>query len=315
MFPFDSLRHRYKRWRVLHDAEAGLPPLSAEERASIALLRDAFRRIPVNSLEGMSSTEADWAEAMNRLRELALSADPRAFQRWDVIAARMAHTSSPATPVELAALQSHPDWVGRWRGLLREVPAGRPVPYGPLPGSSETLIQTVYHVMQHERLSGLRVEDLDAIVEFGGGFGGLCRVMHALGFRGRYLIYDLPPIVLLQRYYLERVGLGDQSPAHVRATSDFGELAEFVERIAPGERALFWATWSLSETPLALRERVKPLVERIGTYFIGYQGRYGEVDNADYFANRWLDGARRIEQRERIAHRPDDYYAAGAPSP
>ena len=308
MFPFASLRYHYHRWRVLHDAEAGLPPLSADDRASIRLFRQAFHRIPVNALHGMSATEADWAEAMNRLRELALSADPRAFQRWDVIAARMAHTSSPATPVELAALQSHPDWDTRWRDALREVPAGRPVMYAPLPHSSETLIQTVHHVMQLERLTEQRADRWGAIVEFGGGFGGMCRVLHALGFRGRYLIYDLPPIVLLQRYYLERTGMGAASGTNVVATSDFATLHAFVEGISERERAVFLATWSLSESPVAVRELMKPLVQRIGRYFIGYQGRYGEVDNVDYFTNHWLPGTRRIEG---IKHRPDDYYLAG----
>ncbi|MEP6622520.1 MAG: putative sugar O-methyltransferase [bacterium] len=306
-FPFDALRYHYARWRRRRDAEAGLPPLSAEERTRVRHFRDAFRRLPVNVLDDMTATEADWAEAMNRLRELALHADPRAFQRWDVIAARMAHTSSPATPVELAALRAHPEWETRWRHVLREVPAGRPVPYAEFPESSESLIQTVHHVMQLERLTSHRVENWNAIVEFGGGFGGMCRALHTLGFRGQYLIYDLPPMVLLQRWYLEQVGLGDDSHTRVATTSEFVELANFVRDIPAGAHALFLATWSLSEAPMALRERVKPLVERMGHYFIGFQGRYGEVDNAAYFAKSWL----RANHTERIAHRPDDFYMSG----
>ena len=59
---------------------------------------------------------------------------------------------------------------------------------------------------------------------------------------------------------------------------------------------------------VVVRESVKPLVERIGNYFIAYQGWYGEVDNVVYFANQWIPGVRHAE---RIAHRPDDYYLAG----
>ena len=218
---------------------------------------------------------------------------------------------SNTTPIELAALRHDAEWSSRWQPALREHPAGRPVPYGELPESSETLIQTVHHILRLEQLSGRAVCDWRVIVEFGGGFGGMCRAMHTLGFRGRYLIFDLPHIVVLQRYYLERVGLMSAGDERVRATSDFTELETFVESIRGDEPALFLATWSLSETPVALRERIKPIVQRIGNYFLAYQGRYCEVDNVDYFSNHWVDVASR---HERIAHRPDDYYAASAAS-
>jgi hypothetical protein len=309
MFPFDSLRFHYRRWRALRDAERGLASPTASERAAIAVLRDGFRQLPVERTDGLLATEADWAGAMNRLRELGLTADPRAFQRWDVVIARMAPTSSPETPIELAALQAHPEWDTRWRVALRDVPIGRPNSYAGYPESSEILIQTVHHVMRLEALAGRRVDECDVIVELGGGFGGLCRVMHALGFCGRYLLYDLPPFALLQRYFLSGAGIFLEGDERVRITSDFAELESFVSTIQPADRAAFWATWSLSETPVALRERVKPLVERIGHYCIGYQGAYGEVDNVAFFTDCWLTGPR---QQERIAHRPNDYYLAGA---
>lgn len=308
MFPLDALRFHFRRWRTLRAAQFLLPPASRTEQAQIAAFRDGFRRLSIERTEGLPSTEADWAGAMNRLRELALTADPRAFQRWDVIVARMACTSSPETPIELAALRAHPEWESRWYPALQNVSAGRPSAYDGLPSSSEILIQTVHHVLQLERLSGRRVDEWEVIVEFGGGFGGLCRVMHALGFSGRYMLFDLPPFVLLQRYYLEQVGIMGAGSDRVCATSELAELEACVAELEPDVLAAFWATWSLSETPLTLRERVKPLVERIGHYCIGYQARYGEVDNVDYFTTQWVSGPR---EQERIPHRPADYYIAG----
>ena len=309
MSPFDSLRFRYHRWRVLRDAEAGLSPVTQVERAQHANLQAHFRRLPVQPTTGLSATETDWNGAMNRLRHLGSRADPRAFQRWDVIVARMAHIDSPATAPALEALQAHAEWESRWRPALEEVSVGRPHLWRGYPASSEVLIQTVYHVMRLERLSERKVAGWDAVVEFGGGFGGLCRVMHRLGFRGRYLIYDLPSFTLLQHYYLGSTGVLDEAHGRVEATSDFGVLEAFVETLRPEHHSAFWATWSLSETPIALRERIKPLVAHIGNYCVGYQGRYGEVDNTDYFVNHWLAGPSRTE---RIAHRGDDYYLAGS---
>ena len=59
-------------------------------RALIDDLREGCRRLPVEPTAGRTPNEADWATAMNRLRHLALHADPRAFLRWDVIVERMA---------------------------------------------------------------------------------------------------------------------------------------------------------------------------------------------------------------------------------
>ena len=133
MFPFDSIRFHAHRWRALRDAERGLPPATAAERAEIDALREGFQRLAVEPTHGLLPTAADWAGAMNRLRELGRTADPRAFQRWDVIIARMAPTSSPETPIELAALEAHADWDSRWRPALRDVPIGRPNQYAEYP--------------------------------------------------------------------------------------------------------------------------------------------------------------------------------------
>ncbi|MES2179032.1 MAG: putative sugar O-methyltransferase [Gemmatimonadota bacterium] len=312
MFPFDSLHFHWNRWRALRAAEAGLPRLAEHERAKIANFKEKFRRLPVAPVTGVPPNAADWNSAMNRLRDLGASADPRAFQRWDVIEARMAHVNSPATADELAALKASADWASRWRPAIREVEIGRPHRYWQYRDSSEVLIQTVYHVMRLELLSGRRVEDWDVVVEFGGGFGGLCRVMHTLGFSGRYWILDLPPFTLLQQYYLAEAGIMTRDSHRVVATSELSDLEAFVATIPPDAAAVFWATWSLSETPVALRERIKPLVARIGNYCLAYQGTYGDVNNTEYFQHHWFGASPNVE---RIAHRANDYYMANRATP
>ena len=296
----------FRRWRALRAAERLLPPPTVVEREEIDALHRAFRALPIAPLRGVPVNEADWNSAMNRLRELGSSADPRAFLRWDVIIARMAHVGSAATAVELAALQADPEWTSRWRDAIREVRVGLPIPYEGYPASSEVLIQTAYHVRELERLSVRRVDEWDVVVEFGGGFGGLCRLMHVLGFRGRYLILDLAPFSILQRYYLDAVQVVNRD--NITITSDWNTLDHFVDGISPSERAVLWATWSLSETPLALRTRVAAVARRIGNYCIAFQGRYGDVDNVAYFRDEWPGDQRTTE---RIGHRDDDYYLSG----
>src|SRR5688572_12038857 len=97
-----GLRFHYGRWRSVRDASRGLAPPSAAERALIDELRTGCRAVPVEDASAGTPNEADWATAVNRLRHLALNADPRAFLRWDVIVERMAARRSPVTLIELA---------------------------------------------------------------------------------------------------------------------------------------------------------------------------------------------------------------------
>jgi hypothetical protein len=304
-----SLRFRYGRWRGIRAAERGLPPAREVERGLIGDLREGCRRLPVQVTEGCTPNEADWRRAMNRLRQLALRSDPRAFLRWDVIIERMAPRDSSCTPVELAALQASPDWEDRWRPAIQEIAAGRPFPYAGHPESSEHLIQTAYTLSRFEALAGRPVAEWDTVIEFGGGFGSLCRLAHRLGFTGRYVIFDLAPFTLLQRYYLRSAGIMRDGEDRIVLTSELADLERVVAELAPDAWATFIACWSLSETPLTLRASVHPIVERIGRYCIAYQERYGEVDNVEFFADHWLPGSRHAE---RIEHRASDHLLVGS---
>ena len=306
-----SLRFRYGRWRGIRAASTGLPSPSLAERGLIDELRAGCRALPIERTDGRTPNAADWVTATNRLRHLVLHADPRAFLRWDVVIERMAVRHSPITPLELSALQALPDWDSRWRPAIHECEAGRPFCYEGFPGSSEPLIQTAYALSQLEALAGRPVAEWDAVIEFGGGFGSLCRLMHRLGFRGRYVIFDLPAFTLLQRYFLRSAGILRDGDERISLTSDLAALERYVAALRPDAWSMFVACWSLSETPIALRERIRPLVERIGRYAIAYQERYGEVDNVDFFAHRWLAGARRAR---RIAHRDSDHFLVGGAS-
>jgi hypothetical protein len=303
-----SLRFHVGRWRGIRDATKGLPPATQNERRLIEELRAGCRALPVMPTTGGTPNTNDWATATNRLRHLTLHADPRAFLRWDVIIERMAVRHSPITPIELAALQARPDWESRWKPAIRESAAGHPFRYAEWPESSEPLIQTAYALSRLEMLAGRPVTEWGTVIEFGGGFGSLCRLLRQLGHRGRHMIYDLPAFTLLQRYYLRSAGIMRDDDDRIVLTSELAELERHVAGLPEDAWAMFVACWSLSETPLELRARVRPLVERIGRYAIAYQERYGEVDNVDYFTRAWLPGTQRTQ---RIVHRDGDHFFVG----
>lgn len=139
-----------------------------------------------------------------------------------------------------------------WQALWAADPARYPAAIGPelggRPGTNQA--HQAYHLYQWERGTGRRVEELESIVEIGGGYGALARVCRALGFAGVYTIYDFPELNVLQRRYLEWAGVGG-----VECRDDF----------AGGVEAdLLVGLYSLSEMPAA----------ELARYLAGVQARH-----------------------------------------
>lgn len=134
------------------------------------------------------------------------------------------------------------------------------------PELSMNLVHQTYHIHQWEQATGRRINTLDTIVEFGGGYGAMCLLCHRLGFEGKYIIYDLPEFSLLQEYYL----------------SQFGLLANVTwnPKKKPKPVDLFMALYSLSEVKPELRE--EKLV-RADSYLFLYSGKWEAWDNVEYF--------------------------------
>ena len=116
----------------------------------------------------------------------------------------------------------------------------------------------------------------------------MCRLFHNLGFQGRYLIFDLPQFSALQTYYLKTLNLPVssidelmRSKTRVSCISDYETLKEIILNKLKIEKKLFIATWSLSETPISVRENIIPFIYDFENYLIAYQDKFGEVDNVE----------------------------------
>lgn len=171
---------------------------------------------------------------------------------------------------------------------LTESPVGRPLvnPYYPL--SSPLLMQHGYHLVRLLEATDLDVSSLRLVVDFGAGYGSFFRLLRNLGYRERYLIWDLPVMCALQRFYLRNVfptGPGGQPPGNLEwlTSGDAAAPAAIVRHCAAHQPSLFLATWSLSETPLAVRERIAPALAGFTHILCAYQRRFGEHDNVQYF--------------------------------
>ena len=163
------------------------------------------------------------------------------------------------------------------------------------------------------------ISECDLIVEFGGGYGSLAAGVFALGFTGTYIIFDLPVASALQEHFLTQSGIpvafgaeprpqpatgaGGVGVGVARLVSTLGDLAAAIEThdsahaaAAPTTHAatrMFLALWSFSESPVALRDAIAPLLANFDRFFIGYQPLFHDVVNRDYFDSfkRSLDAA------------------------
>jgi hypothetical protein len=255
--------------------------------ADIAWLRSSIHALPPLPAAG-SDAEAIWLAYRQRFREDILTKDPRRFLRWPVVRP-MYRRDAPYLSRWLAYLRAHPEWPSRWRPVVRESAVGDPRPFFAYLPSSGNLVHQAYQLCRFEDVTGLCLPQVELVVEFGGGYGALCRLAWALGFRGTYAIYDFPEFSALQQFYLRAHGLpvvtGPRlAPDRPRVVtlSTLVELDALLERRLPGPAA-FVALWSLSETPPALRGEVMMRMTAFDVFCFGYQRTFGEMDNTAWF--------------------------------
>lgn len=270
-----------------------LTPLSAHEEKCLQDLRSTAHQTPVFQDDNCSPSEKEWFDNMNQLRQLILTADPRKFLQWDVVKRTMFISFASYISTELKSIKVLSDWKSRWRRAIKESPIGCPVPFVFFPASSANLIHHAYHLSVFEQRTGLKIDGLDCVMEFGGGYGSMCRVFHKLGFHGRYIIFDLPLFSALQKFFLSTIGLTVLTPEQfvsnkpgILCISDMSVLNTVIAHEDFKRESLFIATWSISEAPIKIRESIYPLASKFKLWLIAYQYRFGEVDNVDFF-NTW----------------------------
>ncbi|GAH81606.1 unnamed protein product, partial [marine sediment metagenome] len=105
-------------------------------------------------------------------------------------------------------LQALPDWDEKWKDAIVESLVGRSVPYEYYPQSSGNTITHAVTLSYFLSETTCKLESLDTIFEFGGGYGCMCRLIHRLGFSGEYVNFDLPAMLGLQNYYLGKTTKG-----------------------------------------------------------------------------------------------------------
>jgi hypothetical protein len=178
-----------------------------------------------------------WPRHQLSLRRHTAGDNPYEMLRWStVVATFFVGSGADFTDAEVDELP------GRYIDILQEPLFGKPDTLqvnGMI--TSGNLIHQAYHLYQFEQHAGIKVEGMESIVEFGGGYGALALLCRRLGFTGKYTIIDLPELSLLQRFYLSNT-IGTWGMEFV---SDYN-----FDLIIP---ELLFAIYSLSEIPVKMR--------------------------------------------------------------
>jgi hypothetical protein len=284
-------------------------------------LKSTFKNIKIYKIENVTSAKGLWFANLNRIRELVLTANPREFLRWDVIKYTMFIEYSKFISIELKYIRQLENWDRRWSSALKESRVGRPFPFITYPKSSGNLIHHAYSVAVFENKTNISVENLDFVFEFGGGYGSMCRLFQALNFKGRYVIYDLEPLSALQTYYLMTLGfnvlnLDEFIKSSINTNcicciSNVYELSVIKTLMNSSSASLFVATWSLSESPIEVREEISLVASECDNALIALQSNFGEIDNIKYF-NEYKSKFLKVDWIDiKIQHLTDNYYLFG----
>lgn len=210
----------------------------------------------------------EWLQNRKNFLERLKTDNLQNFMNWKECLDLFVVRNNPAIRTEFDSLD-----LGYWKDILKESSTGTSVKAS-YASYSENLIHYAYHVSVFQNKYGKHLKDLSTIVEFGGGYGGLCKVIKDSGFKGKYVIYDLPELNLLQKYFLTKEGCMD----NVILTSDYSVFDKNYD--------LLIATWSLSETPLEMRDKV---INSAKNYLMAFQNSFSGIDNVSYFSKLGID--------------------------
>jgi hypothetical protein len=215
----------------------------------------------VRDLVDAEYVRPDWARRNAELERDLLPVPPADFLRHPAIRFQM-FVNERFLPHELPFVRGRLSTTD----LLAEDPVGAPptVPVaGTLVRTSSNTVHQMYHLLRYEHATRRRVADAATIVEWGGGFGSLARLvvrMHTCA--PTYVVIDTPIFSALQHLYLsavfgdDRVVLHTAGPVHPQVgrinivpVGLLGALTVAAD--------LFISTWALNEsTRTAQREVV-----------------------------------------------------------
>lgn len=277
----------------------------------------ARTRLAAEALSDQGAESAhEWDHYRRRLHRNLLHDDVRLLTDWPVVRETMFVGNSAYVAHELATLKRARNRFPPMRAI-KEHAMGAPKPYPLALRTSGTAIHHAYHLHRFHVATGCSPDGLKLVLEVGGGYGSMARVLARSGFKGRYVCFDLPEVSVLQRAYLQAVLSADDF-SELSLVSELDGLPEHLPRAEAGSAGLLIATWSLSEFPVEARRTLLARLPPFRYFLIAYQGVFGSEDRGeridneihlrDLLRSHYGDTNWKVEP---IEHLPGNYYLFG----
>lgn len=255
-----------------------------------------------------------WSEFCRQVQEIYLPKPAFSFLRSKVIQDTMfPNVAGKWLSSELKSLEEMLS-EEELRILLREDYVGRPVIINSKYLTSGTSIHHLYHLLNFQRKTGAKLEEANSIVEWGGGYGNMAKIVKRINSNVTYTVIDIPTFCCIQWIYLSTI-LG---------SNNVNILINSKDRIEEGKINLlpvcflrqenlrcstdiFIATWSLSESSRFAQDYVESI-----NYFNAKHILFAFQDSNQKMADasRLHDMAIRRGMRvETIDFLPGNYYA------
>ena len=291
------------------------PKNNADSKSRESLLVEItnFHNLSKNNTEAHS----EWQLYLKRLEYLILNDDVSKFLQWDIIQDTMFVGNKKYIDTELQYLLSLNNFEAKWKGVMIDPGVGSPPKFKAFPLSSSNRIHNTYHLTQLELYLNINIENISTILEYGGGYGCLSDIMNKITQFESYNIYDLKEFNCLQKYYLSQT-LENRKIKFIHSSADklsdinlfyeFDILNNNISKIINNESNLFIANWSLSESPLSIRNKFISLLPKFTYICIGFQKNFKELDNIQYFNQVILSLTNYEVKIIEINHLPNNYY-------
>jgi len=168
-----------------------------------------------------------------------------------------------------------------FKKLLVEDNVGNPIRYFLYPISSGNRIREVFHLLIFSNFIKIPLSKIDNIYEFGGGYGNMARLFYKINKKINYTIFDTYFINLLQYYYLRMLKI----PVNfkIKKNKNITLTYKISKHFNKNKNNLFIANWSLSESPIKLREIFIKKIYSFDFILISYQSNFENINNHKYF--------------------------------
>jgi hypothetical protein len=248
---------------------------------------DIYERF-LNDLDAAQKATASehWAARCEEIKRDARTLPRHEFLRWP----SLSDFSVPedwVDPLAYDRLMASRD-SAEWHRVTRDTCVGMPKTFSKDYGTSPILVQHAFHLHQYQGTIGCDFQDYSVVVEVGGGYGSLCRMLRRFESPYRHFIYDLPHVNAVQRLFLSLSGFREGTHFELFNESNVSDMFAKIEqeyKKAQYRTIGMVATWSLSEMPISVRDNILWNTPHVRAYLLAYQPSFAGIDNTFYFNN------------------------------